>query len=119
MLRSAEIHYGGYQALGQLHQHGIIYRDFKPGNLYQRGDIYVLGDYGSMDITPSGISYDPFGTMRYLSPAGSCLYWYNRYNQRRRRIGPEATQELEAYISVNLPEGMWAPLPYKTTASDD
>ena len=59
------------RAIGHLHEHGLVHRDLKPGNIYLENGIVKVGDYGlSKFISGSGrtAQTQSVGTVHYMAP---------------------------------------------------
>ena len=55
-------------ALKSCHEKRIIHRDIKPENILQRGDSYVLADFGESKIVTKQSSLSLRGTYDYMAP---------------------------------------------------
>lgn len=72
---AGRIFVGALQGLEQVHGHGVVHRDIKPGNiLLQNGKVPILGDLGIARVLPDSpithttILVSKAGTQQYMPP---------------------------------------------------
>lgn len=68
-------------ALQDLHAHGIIHRDIKPGNIFLYKEHYCLGDFGIAVENPSSQDFR-VGTQDYWAPEQAGDMFSDKYDHR-------------------------------------
>ncbi|MSR32500.1 MAG: serine/threonine protein kinase [Gemmataceae bacterium] len=62
---------GMANAISHLHDHGVVHRDLKPGNVFLEDGVIKVGDYGLSKTIGQGIHRDhtqEIGTCHYMAP---------------------------------------------------
>lgn len=92
--------------IAEIQESFVIHGDIKDANIYVTADGgIVLGDFGSLEISPQGIKRKPHGSLKLMSPAKALQQSLAEYTRNPQLFGRLNGGLIGGLIGLLCPEG--------------